>query len=213
MIRILSKNWLLVLAGVLQATFAGVNLVLQNPDGSVALRKLAVESTILFQAKFALAAGACTVAAGVWSATRGRKGDTRLLESGLLMLNGVALCAYALIPIFWTGPLHLRPFFALLLVAMAMSAGILALSAARTRRGHSAEGRLLRVGGAVLVCFALAFFAIDFQWIKLEQPGSYFVWMSCFFALSAVCMLGLASRLNGSRRPVQGVAGSALPTG
>jgi hypothetical protein len=213
MIRILSKNWLLVLAGVLQATFAAVNLVLQNPDGSVALRKLAVESTILFQARFALAAGACTVAAGVWSALRGRKGDSRFLESGLLMLNGLALSAYALIPIFWTGPLHFRPFFALLLVAMAMSAGILALAGARRGPRHSAEGRLLRLGGAALVCFALAFLAMDFRWIKLEQPGSYFVWMTCFFALSAVCMLGLASGLNGPRSARHGLAGSALPTG
>lgn len=208
MIRILSKNWLLVLAAVLQATFAAVNLVLQNPDGSVALRKLAVESTVLFQAKFALAAGACTVAAGVWSAMRGRKG-----ESWLLMLNGLALSAYALIPIFWTGPLHFRPFFALLLVAMALSAGILVLLNARTGQRHSAEERLLRLGGATLVCFALAFLAMDFRWIKLDQPGSYFVWMSAFFALSAVCMLGLASGLNGPRSARHGLAGGALPTG
>ena len=205
MIQKLKTNWLLVLAALLQAIFAAVNLVMLDPDGSAALRRLAVESTVLFQAKFALAAGACTIAAGVWSAMRGKSG-----EFWLLVLNGAALAAYALIPVLRTGPLHFSPYFALLLVAMAMSAGILALTAARVRT-RSVEEWLLGLGGAALVGFALAFFAMDFRWIKLDQPGSYFVWLGAFFALSALCMLGLGLHRNGFQAGRQRTAGSALP--
>lgn len=187
MIRILLRNWLLVLAALLQAMFAAVNLIMQDPNGSVALRRLALENTALFQAKFALAAGLCTLAAGLWRAMNGAKPG-----SWLLALDGLALSAFGLIPVLWTGPLHFRPFFALLLVGMAISVGLSAIGA--TRQPHSAAEWLTRLAGLAVVGFAFAFLAMDFRWIELDQPGSYFVCLSSFFALSAVCLLGIACR-------------------
>jgi hypothetical protein len=32
--------------------------------------------------------------------------------------------------------------------------------------------------------------------IKLEHPGSFFLWMGSYFGFSAICMLGLALRLR-----------------
>ena len=40
-----------------------------------------------------------------------------------------------------------------------------------------------------------------------------FLWLSCYFGFSAICMLGLALRLNSLRAAIHRVAGSALPNG
>ena len=137
----------------------------------------------------ALAAGACTIAAGIWSSRKGM--------SWLLVLNGLALSAFGLIPLLlWTRPLSFRPFFALLLVVMAMSIGILALASARTQR-HVPDKWFLRLAGAASVGFALAFFGMGFGWIKLEpRSHSDFLWFGSYFGFTAICMLILALRLH-----------------
>lgn len=81
----LVKNWLLALAGALQAVFAVINLLVLNPNGSLALRSFTPESTLLMQSRFALAAGVCTIAASIWGSRKGR--------SWFLVLNGLALSA------------------------------------------------------------------------------------------------------------------------
>lgn len=140
--------------------------------------------------RLSLAAGACTIAAGIWRSRKGR--------SWLLVLNGLAFSAYGLIPILWTGPLSFR-FFALpLLIVMAMSIGILELATERTLRGHVADKWFLDLAGAASVGFALAFLALGFRWIKLE-PGLHwrgFLWLGSYFGFSAICMLGMALRLH-----------------
>ena len=192
MIQTLIKNWwLLALCGVLDATLALMNLSMQGPDGSLTLRIFLPWSTAMLMCRFALAAGACTIAAGIWSSRKGR--------SWLLVLNGLAFSAYGLLPILWTGPLSFR-LFACLLVVMAMSIGILELVTARTlqRQHHVADGWFLGLAGAASVGFALAFFALGFRWIRLE-PGPYwrgFLWLASYFGFSAICMLGLALRLH-----------------
>jgi len=192
MIQTLIKNWwLLALCGVLDALLALMNLSMQGPDGSLTLRIFLPWSTAMLMCRLALAAGACTIAAGIWSSRKGR--------SWLLVLNGLAFSAYGLLPILWTGPLSFR-LFACLLVVMAMSMGILELVTARTlqRQHHVADGRFLALAGAASVGFALAFFALGFRWIKLE-PGPYwrgFLWLASYFGFSAICMLGLALRLH-----------------
>ena len=183
MVRILFRNWLLLLAALLQAMFAAVNLIMQDPNGSLALRRLAAGNTALFQAKFAVAAGLCTIAAGLWGAARGSKAG-----SWLLAIDGLALSAYGLVPILWTGPLQFRPYFALLLVGMAISIALLTLDVAR-RHVHS---WLSAIGSLAALGFALAFLAMDLRWLSLDQPGSYFAWLTAFFALSAACLLGIA---------------------
>ena len=208
MIQTLIKNWwLLALCGVLDAIYSVTNLLMQGPDGSLTLRQYAVPGTVVFLGKVALAAGACTIAAGIWRSAQGK--------SWILVLNGLALGALGAIFTFWTGPLALRT-IALLLVVMAMSIGIFEWVIARAlrRQRYVANEWFLGLAGAASVGFALAFFAFAFGWIKLE-PGSHsdFHWSGSYFGFTAICMLGLALRLHSLRAAIHRRASSALPTG
>jgi len=206
LIQTLIKNWwLLALCGVLDAIFSATNLFMQDPDGSLTFRKYAVPATVVFLGKVALAAGVCTIAAGIWRSAKGK--------SWLLVLNGLALSALGSIFTFWTGPLAFRT-IALLLVVIAMSIGIFELVIARALRRNVADEWFLGLAGAASFGFALAFFAFAFGWIKLEpRPHADFLWFGSYFGFSAICMLGLALRLNSLRAAVHRMASSALPTG
>ena len=209
MIQTLVKNWwLLALCGVLDAIYSVTNLFMQNPDGSLTLRIYALQSTVVFLGKLALAAGACTIGAGIWRSTQGK--------SWLLVLNGLALVALGLI---FNGFFGFRISFravALLLVIIAMSIGIFEWVIARAlrRQRHVADEWFLGLAGAASVGFALAFFAFAFGWIKLEpRPHADFLWFGSYFGFSAICMLGLALRLHSLRGAIQRMASIALPTG
>jgi uncharacterized membrane protein HdeD (DUF308 family) len=208
LIQTLIKNWwLLALCGVLDAIYSVTNLLMQGPDGSLTLRQYAVPGTVVFLGKIALAAGACTIAAGIWRSAQGK--------SWILVLNGLALGALGAIFTFWTGPLALRT-IALLLVVMAMSIGIFEWVIARAlrRQRYVANEWFLALAGAASVGFALAFFAFAFGWIKLGPgPHADFLWFGSYFGFSAICMLGLALRLNSLRAAIYHMASSALPTG
>jgi uncharacterized membrane protein HdeD (DUF308 family) len=208
LIQTLIKNWwLLALCGVLDAIYSVTNLFMQNPDGSLTLRIYALQSTVVFLGNLALAAGACTIAAGIWRSTQGK--------SWLLVLNGLALIALGLI---FNGIFGFRISFrtvALLLVIIAMSIGIFEWVIARAlrRQRHVADESFLGLAGAASVGFALAFFALAFGWIKLEpRPHADFLWFGSYFGFSAICMLGLALRLNSLRGIIHRMATSALPT-
>jgi uncharacterized membrane protein HdeD (DUF308 family) len=190
LIQTLIKNWLLLaLCGVLDAIISVIYLIMRDTDGPLTFH--AWNGTVVFLGKLALAAGACTVAAGIWRSTKGK--------CWLLVLNGLALSALGLISYKLT---HYRIDFrtvALLLVVMAMSIGILELVTARTlrRQRHVADEWFLGLAGAASVGFAFAFFALGFRWIKLE-PGSHsdLLWLGSYLGFSAICMLGLALRLR-----------------
>ena len=140
--------------------------------------------------RFALAAGACTIAASIWRSAKG--------ISWLLLANGLVLSVYGLMALFWRGPLSVR-FFELLVVVMAMTFGILALAIARTLRGRVADEWFFGLAGAASVGFALAFLALANDWIRLERRlyhPSVFLWLCSYFGFSAICMLGLALRLH-----------------
>ena len=206
MIQTLIKNWwLLALCGVLDAVISVIYLIMQDTDGSLTLRTYTVESTVGLLGKLTLAAGACTIAAGIWKSTKGK--------CWLLVLNGLALGALGLICYQLT---HYRISFrtiALLFVVMAMSIGIFELVIARVlrRQRHVADEWFLDLAGAASVGFALAFFALAFRWIKLD-PGSHadFLWFGSYFGFSAICMLGLALRLH-NLSPSQSGQWEALP--
>ena len=208
MIQTLIKNWwLLALCGVLDAIYAGMNFFMQRPDGSLALRTFVqYRGTVVNMGLLALAAGACTIAAGIWSFRKGK--------AWLLALNGLACTALGLILTFWTGPLAFRT-VALLIVVMAMSIGIYELATARTLRRHRADEWLLAAAGVASVGFALVFIAFVFRWIKLEpaSPAQTLRWMGSYFGFSAFCMLGFGLRLNNVRSAIHRIAGGALPTG
>jgi hypothetical protein len=182
---------LLVLCGILDATISAIYLLMY--DNGPADGPLTVSSwTIVFLNRFALMAGGCSIASGILKPAKG--------ISWLLVLNGLALSAYGLIPLLSRGPLSFRP-FALLIVAMAVSFGVLALTGARTMRhqGHGAEKWLFGLAGAAWVGFGLVFLSLENGWIQLERRPfhpSLFLWLCLFFGFSAICMLGLAVRVD-----------------
>jgi uncharacterized membrane protein HdeD (DUF308 family) len=183
MIKPLIKNWwLLASCGVLNAIISIVYLIRQDTDGPLTFH--AWYGTVVFLGKLTLAAGACTIMAGIW---RSRK-----RKSWLLVLNGLACSALGLIFIFQTR-IAFRT-VALLIVVMAMSFGIYELAIARPRR-HSADGWLLGAAGVASVGFALAFFAFVFHWIKLNpaSPTQSLHWLGAYFGVSAIAMLILAA--------------------
>jgi hypothetical protein len=194
----LTKSWwLLALCGILDATLAALNLFMFAWDGSPAWSTFAIRGAALLMSRIALAAGLCTIAAGIWSFGNGR--------SWLLVLNGLAFSAYGLIPLIWKGPLNFL-LFARLLIVMAISIGIFELLTARTvRRQHPADGWFLGLAGIASFGFAMAFLALTLGWIQLEpRPlhASLFLWLVSYFGFSAICMLAFARRLqNPSRDP------------
>jgi hypothetical protein len=190
------KN-LLILCGILDATISAIYLLMYGngpADGPLTVSSW----TIVFLNRFALAAGVCTIAAGIRRPAKGM--------SWLLVLNGLAFSAYGLIPLLSSGPLSFRP-FALLIVVMAMSFGVLAWPGARTiwHQRHGAEEWLFVLAGATSVGFALAFLSLANGWIQLERRPfhpSLFLWLCLFFGFSAICMLGLAVHVH-SQGPSQ----------
>lgn len=198
MIQTLIMNWLpLALCGVL---YAIISVVYFNYAG----HPFHATSAVMFLGKLTLAAGVCTIAAGIWSSRKGK--------SWLLVLNGVAGSALGLIFTFWTGPLAFRT-IAIFIVVMALSIGIYELVTARTLRHHLADGWLLGAAGVASFAFALAFFAFVFGWIKLEpgSPAQTLLWLGSYFGFSAICMLGLTLRLNGLRPAAHRTANRELP--
>ena len=178
------------MCGVLEAMISVIYFIMYDsgPDGPLTFH--AWNGTVVFLNRLALAAGVCTIAAGIWSYGKGK--------SWLLVLNGLAFGAYGLIPLFWRGSLSFL-LLARLLVVMAMSIGILEFLTARTlrRQRHVADGWFLGWAGVASVGFAVAFFALGFRGIKIE-PGSHsdLLWLGYYFGFSAICMVGLALRLH-----------------
>jgi len=196
LVQTLSKNWwLLALFGVLNAAisviYLAMYLVIQNTNRPLMFHQWG--GAIVLLGELTLAAGGCSIAAGIWR--------SQYAKCWLLVLNGVALGALGLIYCFFAlrYPISLLT-VALLIVLMATSVGILELVMARTlrRQRHAAEGWFFGLAGVVSVGFALPFLTLGFRWIKLE-PRPYwrgFLWLASYFGFSAICMLGLALRLH-----------------
>ncbi|HEY1183069.1 MAG TPA: DUF308 domain-containing protein [Bryobacteraceae bacterium] len=191
MIQTLSKNWwLLALAGVFDAMLSAMNFFIERPDGSLTLRAtVRYGSTLEQMGMLALAAGVCTIAAGIWSSGKGR--------AWLLVLNGLALSALGLIFSFRANrPIAFRT-IALLVAVMAIGIGIYELTTARALRPHGTAKWLLGAAGAVSVGFALVFLALAFRQMNVERsPLTDFLWFGSYYGFSAICKLGLALRVH-----------------
>jgi uncharacterized membrane protein HdeD (DUF308 family) len=173
----------LALCAILDAIYAAMNFFTQRQDGSLALRAFVNHrETIVNMGILALAAGACTIVAGLWMSGE--------FKSWLLVLNGLACSALGLIFTFWTGPLAFHT-IAILIAAMAMAIGIYGLASVRIRQGW-----LFASAGVVFTGFALTFLGFVFHWIRLDpaSPTQTFYWMGSYFVFSAIFMLGLALR-------------------
>ena len=180
----LSKAWwLLALCGIFDAMHASINLLMMNlplTHRVFGSDLIAVQDMGLL----ALAAGACSIAAGLWSG------------GWLLSLHGLALGAFGAIAVspLVRGPLSFRP-VSLLFTVMAASIGVFALETARTQPRGSKGRYFLIAAGATSIGFAFSFIAVGF-YFHLE-PQTFFVWMSSYFVLCAVVMLWLAFALDG----------------
>jgi len=185
---LLQARWLLALCAILDAVISVIYLSMYDtgPDGPLTFHGW--NGMAMLSSRLALTAGVCTIAAGFWKYEKGK--------SWLLVLNGLACSAYGLTPLYWRGALSFD-FFALLIVAMAMTAGVLALDIARNLRHSSADAWFFGLAGTSSVAFALAFLALANRWIQLERRPfhpSVFLWLCSYFVFSAICMLGLALR-------------------
>ncbi len=182
--KLLKSWWLLAVCGVLDVIISTLYLVEQNAD----LRYHAWHRTMLDLGRLTLAAGICTLAAGLWSARKN--------NSWLLVLNGIACSALGAIFAFWTGPLAFRT-VALLVFVMALSIGGYDFAVARNSNRLS-DTWLLSAVGIVSVGFAVAFLAFIFRWISLDPraPAQSLHWLGSYFAFSAICMVVLILRFN-----------------
>ena len=194
--------WLLALCGVLDALFAVQIVLLGIRDGSPILRTFIHSRDAISQlGLFALAAGVCTIAASVW--------NSRKDNSWLLVLNGVACSSLGILVTLGANRSITFRTIALVIVIMAMSIGLYELATARTLREHRIGEWLLGAAGVVSVGFAVAFLAFVLEWMKLDPSPSAqtFNWLGSYFGFTAICMVGLALRLNGfdrvSRRKLQ----------
>jgi hypothetical protein len=186
MIQTLSRNWWLVaLCGVLNASIAVLYFVMGDSQGPLTFHTW--RGTVLLLGRLALAAGVFAIAAGVWRAAQG--------VCWPLVINGLALSALGLL---YSGVFGNRISFqtiALLVVAMAMSMGVLELVTA----GSLGREWFLRLIGVGALGFAVVFLAFVFRWIKLNpgSPTESLVWLGAYFGFSAICLLGLAARVHG----------------
>jgi uncharacterized membrane protein HdeD (DUF308 family) len=197
--------WLLALCGVLDALFAVLIVLMGNSDGSPNF--MHGRNAITPLGLLALAAGVCTIAASVW---RSRKDN-----SWLLVLNGLATSSLGiLVALGATRPITFRT-IALVIVIMAMSIGLYELATARTLRGHLIDEWLLGAAGVVSFGFAVVFLAFVLRWIKLDPSPSAqtFNWLGSYFGFTAICMVGLALRLDGLRVHIDRMSSRKLQTG
>jgi uncharacterized membrane protein HdeD (DUF308 family) len=191
--------WLLVLCGVLDALFAVQIVLMGSRDGSPILRTFIHSRDAISQlGLLALAAGVCTIAASVW--------NSRKDNSWLLVLNGVACSSLGILVTLGANRSITFRTIALVIVIMAVSIGLYELAIARTLRGrlrgHRIGEWLLGVAGVVSVGFAVVFLGFVLRWIKLDSSPSAqtFHWLGSYFGFTAICMVGLALRLNGLDR-------------
>ena len=190
MIQTLIKNWwLLALCAVLNGAFSVTYLMMLDPTG---FRKYAVQSTVVFLGRIALAAGVGAIVAGLWRSTTGKCWP--------LVLNGLAFVTLGVIFIGTFGPRISLRTIALLVIAMALGIGTLEFEIARTLRLHGRvlDGWLAGLAGAISLGFAVWFLLLVFGLIRLE-PGSHsdFAWFGSYFGFAAISTFALATRLHG----------------
>jgi uncharacterized membrane protein HdeD (DUF308 family) len=203
---LIRNSWLLALCGVLYAMFSFIMVFWLSPDGSQILRSFVTPRGMApLLGIVALAAGACTIAAALWSSSKG--------ISWFLALNGLACIVLGLsINLGATRPVAFRT-IALLVAIMAASTGLHELATARILRGHRWSEWLLAGAGVVSVCFAGVFLGFAMGWIRLDPSpsGQTFYWLGSYFAFTAVCLLGLALRQIRPPGASYEMSDSALP--
>ena len=171
MIQLLMKNWgLLAVCSVLDSMIS-VTYFNHAENGIHTLK--AVE----FLGELTIAAGACTIAAGIWNSASPNRW-LRILDG--LVLDGLACVALGLVLTFWTGGIAFRT-VALLIIVMSVSLGVDQSVTARSLPRPDAAKWLHGAAGEIN---------------KLDPTSSAqtFVWLGSYFGFSGICMLGIALR-------------------
>ena len=190
MIETLIKNWwLLALCSVLDAAISAIYFLMQGTDGPVLSHTWS--GTVVFVGKLAMAAGACTIAAGIWRSGNGK--------NWALALNGLALAALGFIQYGLTRFRVSILAFAVLIIVMAVGIGAVELGVARAfrRQHHPADGWFFGLAGIVSAGFVLPSLALGLRWIPIER-GSHLdlLWLGSYFGFAAICTMALAVRLH-----------------
>lgn len=193
--RLTRNGWLLALAGALEAVYAVLMVAALDQEGLLTLRTGISRTTILSLGKLVIAAGICTVAAGMWRTTKGR--------GWWLALNGFGLCSLGAIEwivAHWSLRMSFRPFTALF-VLIAVTLGVFAFR-------ESAK-----MAGAISMIFALVFLVLTLGAINLRQHAPEFlnICMSAYFAFSAIFLLTFTWRAQGPRHAIDSLLGSGSP--
>ena len=203
---VIKSGWLLAFCGVLYAMFSFL-IVSLSPDVALDLRPWVTASGMIsLLGRLALAAGVCTIAAGIWNA--------RKSNSWFLVLNGLACSGLGLlVGIGATRPVAFRS-IALVTVVMGASIGVHELVTARTLRGRLVGEWLLAAAGVVSIGFAGVFLTFALGWMRLEPSpsGQTFYWLGTYFAFGAICLLGLAARQLRPPATIHRISDSALST-
>ncbi|MFN7995473.1 MAG: hypothetical protein U0Q18_17820 [Bryobacteraceae bacterium] len=186
---LIGNRGLLALCGILDAVVAAIYLLMQDTSGPVTFHSW--NGPIALMGKLIIAAGVCTIAAGLWKSATGRV--------WLLVVNGSALFVLGLIHYAFA---RYRVSFltvAVLIVLMAISLGMLELAIARIFRLSHRTGEACVVGicGIVAFGFVVPFLLLGLRWIAVK-PGSHpdLLWLAFFFMFSTLSMFGLATRLG-----------------
>jgi uncharacterized membrane protein HdeD (DUF308 family) len=202
MTQIPTKNWwLLAIAGLLDGV---ISIIYFNHAG----HGFHAMRDVFLLGRITIAAGVCTIMAGVW------RGDRR--QWWAVALSGVALSMLGLLLDGFFGLKIRFRTVAFLIIVTAVSTGIFQLAAARGLwRRKIVNASLLGAAGIGSAVFAFAFYVLGFGWVKI-QPGSFkdVIWLGLYFAFCAVSMLGSALRLEGARAVVDSspTAGDRSPS-
>jgi uncharacterized membrane protein HdeD (DUF308 family) len=195
MLKTLIQNWwLLALRGALALLLAAAALLTRSSAETFTLREFAMKGLVVFFGMLALAAGACTVAAGIWNSSKGKW--------WLLVVDGVVLSVAGVVLII-ADRFSFRT-VTHLIVVFAVVVGMVELATAQKLRRHLPDEWLLGFAGIASIAFAVTFLLI-----KPEEPGSMFTWLGSYAGFSAFCMWGVALRLRSLRASIHEMAQSA----
>ena len=177
--------------GVLAALFSVMAFLMRSSAETFTLHQFATKGMTVFLGLLALGAGACTIAAGMWS--------LREDKSWFLALDGLCVSAAGMLLI-WSNRITFS-MAAYTLVGLAIVIGGVELGASRVLRRHVRDEWFLVSVGLASLAFGLAFLMI-----RPENAGSILVWLGLYSGFSAICIFGLALRLRAFRASVHKLA-------
>ena len=194
---LITNWWLLALRGVLALLLAGAAFLMRSSAETFTLRQFAMKGTVVWFGLLALAAGICTIAAGIWNSAKDHKAKWWLLVADGVFVSAAG-CVFIVADRFTFRTVTHT------IAGLAVIIGMLEVAAARRLRRHLPDEWFLGLAGITSIAFAVSFLLI-----KPEETGTIFTWLGSYAAFSAICMLGVALRLRSLRATIHHMAQSA----